>query len=447
MLIKFRLKNFKSYKDLQEFSMIAGNSKQYLERVLDKITYSLLKFSAIYGANGSGKTNLIDALSTMQKLIVLGRPNFVLHTAFKLDDISKKEPTYFETILLIDEKVYSYGFEFCSDNNKFTSEWLTLINGKKDVDIFTRDLINGDYKANKEADTLSDGKLNMYLDDMKNDDTKLFLNFINSNKNSAVIEKNKSIKMVYDWFNDNLVISEPEDIITSGDYFMVDSKIKELANLLNAFGTGIQSIKDVVVDPDTAYQSIPRKMIEDLQKKALESYDHKIDALMRTDISFWHISVDEEKVIFKKVCFFHDENQKYPFILDEESSGTIRLIDIAETLLTNKNHCLFVIDELDRKLHPQLTCKFIEMFLESCKKNDNQLIVSTHESRLLDFNLLRRDEIWFANKEKNGESKIYSLEEFNVRFDKKIDKAYLDGRYGGVPVFDTVFPTFGKCRE
>lgn len=127
------------------------------------------------------------------------------------------------------------------------------------------------------------------------------------------------------------------------------------------------------------------------------------------------------------------------FPINEESEGTIRLLDLAEILLTKEKNKVFVIDELDRCLHPQVTVKFISLFLERAKKYNNQLIVTTHESRLLDFEILRRDEIWFVNKDENG-SKLYSLEQYNERFDKKIDKAYLDGRYGGVPIFDNIFP-------
>lgn len=104
----------------------------------------------------------------------------------------------------------------------------------------------------------------------------------------------------------------------------------------------------------------------------------------------------------------------------------------------------YVIDELDRCLHPSLTYKFVDTFLQLAEKRAVQLIVTTHESRLLDFDLLRRDEIWFVNKRKSGESDIYSLEEYNTRFDQKIDKAYLEGRYGGGPIFSTVFPIEGE---
>ena len=97
-------------------------------------------------------------------------------------------------------------------------------------------------------------------------------------------------------------------------------------------------------------------------------------------------------------------------------------------------------NELDRCLHPSLSYKFVETFLNLAAEKNIQLIVTTHESRLMDFDLLRRDEIWFVDKKENGESDIYSLEEYNARFDQKIDKAYLEGRYGGIPIFSTIFP-------
>ena len=125
--------------------------------------------------------------------------------------------------------------------------------------------------------------------------------------------------------------------------------------------------------------------------------------------------------------------------MSEESDGTVRVLDLLEILLAGEGKT-YVIDELDRCLHPSLTYKFVETFLQVAEERNIQLIVTTHESRLLDFELLRRDEIWFVNKNKLGKSDVYSLEEYNARFDQKIDKAYLEGRYGGVPIFSTVFP-------
>jgi transporter len=160
---------------------------------------------------------------------------------------------------------------------------------------------------------------------------------------------------------------------------------------------------------------------------------------MRSNKDFFILEINSNgDITCKTIQFSHEKNDVF-FSLDEESDGTVRLLDLLEILLSDDKKT-YIIDELDRCLHPSLSYKFIKTFLQKAEKFNIQLIVTTHESRLLDFDLLRRDEIWFVNKSSSGESDIYSLEEYNERFDKKIDKAYLEGRYGGVPIFSTVFP-------
>ena len=130
------------------------------------------------------------------------------------------------------------------------------------------------------------------------------------------------------------------------------------------------------------------------------------------------------------------------------TSTAIKYIgDLIEILINKDKEKIYLIDELDRCLHPELTYEFVKRFLSNTKDKNTQLIVTTHESRLLNFDLLRRDEIWFANREKNGPTELYSLEDYNERFDKKIDKAYLEGRYGGVPIFETIFPVGDEENE
>lgn len=160
--------------------------------------------------------------------------------------------------------------------------------------------------------------------------------------------------------------------------------------------------------------------------------------IMRSSKDFFMLEVKGEDVVCQTIQFSHN-NKEMLYEIAEESDGTVRILDLLKILLSDDG-VTYVIDELDRCLHPSLTYKFVDSYLQMAAKKNIQLIVTTHESRLLDFDLLRRDEIWFVNKRKNGESDIYSLEEYNARFDQKIDKAYLEGRYGGVPVFSTVFP-------
>ena len=160
---------------------------------------------------------------------------------------------------------------------------------------------------------------------------------------------------------------------------------------------------------------------------------------MRSRENFFIITLSRDEGIRCSTIEFTHGNKGIPFSLNEESDGTVRILDLLEILIAGENKT-YVIDELDRCLHPMLSYKFVETFFRLAEKKNIQLIVTTHESRLMDFDLLRRDEIWFINKKKNGESDIYSLEEYNARFDQKIDKAYMEGRYGGVPIFSTIFP-------
>ena len=124
----------------------------------------------------------------------------------------------------------------------------------------------------------------------------------------------------------------------------------------------------------------------------------------------------------------------FPIELNEESDGTRRLLDFIPALhQVKKNDSVYVIDEIDRSMHPILVWKFLDFFLRSCTSSNSQIIVTTHESNLLDLELLRRDEIWFVEKDQNLSSHIYSLSDFRVRTDQAIQKHYLSGRFGAIP--------------
>ena len=122
------------------------------------------------------------------------------------------------------------------------------------------------------------------------------------------------------------------------------------------------------------------------------------------------------------------------FEINEESDGTQRLIDLIPAIIDLfKGNKVFVIDELDRSLHPKLSNSILNIFLNGTSNVKSQLIVTTHETSLLNLKNIRKDEIWFIEKNKNGEASLYSLEEFKPRFDKEIRKNYLLGRFGAIP--------------
>ena len=249
------------------------------------------------------------------------------------------------------------------------------------------------------------------------------------------------------WIGESLDINYPNRPISDYSYMAKTENVEKVCKIISAFGTGITNFHMVKVEPEIVLSNLPKQvrgnLLADIETRISEMRNNKklkgFGIIMRSARDFFILNINkDEKMECKTIKFSHGK-ENVLFNISEESDGTVRLLDLLEVLLSGEGKT-YVIDELDRCLHPSLTYKFVDTFLQLAAKRNIQLIVTTHESRLMDFDLLRRDEIWFVNKRKSGESDIYSLEEYNARFDQKIDKAYLEGRYGGVPVFNTIFP-------
>jgi len=251
---------------------------------------------------------------------------------------------------------------------------------------------------------------------------------------------------IFFWFRDKLTIIFPNDIVTDYSSAFQTDRINDVTNLLNAFGTEILYCKLVDVEFEKFLQKVSdvwrnvlSKTIENKQVRLNRGDLQNAKVVCRYKDGLYIVTLTKnQSVTCQKVQFIHNRTE-ISFSLSEESDGTIRLLDLLEILL-NDQQKVYVIDELDRCLHPMLSRKFVQIYLELAKERNNQFIVTTHESRLIDLKLLRRDEIWFVEKNSEGQAKIYSLEEYNTRFDQKAEKAYLEGRYGGVPIFGKKFP-------
>lgn len=453
MLVKFRVKNFKSFKDMNEFSMIKGKQRFYEDRVAEFDDAKVLKFSAIFGANASGKSNLIRAIKVMQWIVLNNMvPTDAVEEYYKLDSSCASLPTYFEMIFTIKNVFYSYGFEVFLGNKKIESEWLYVLHKKSDGTIDEKMVFE-----KKNNDILFRNKniserISMYKEDIKLIPTKLFLTHVASNR-FAFANKNDEIAQniisVFDWFQSSLRVLYTGEALYSPE---LTAKINEdkIGALLNFFDTGIKSIALKQCDEYEFRKEAGvggfgfdlNSLQNSLEMKNKNKRNEKESLIIRTVSDIWIVMLDndEHKLKYYRLCFYHDKEKNIPFRVVNESDGTLRLFELAEAVINDKTDRVIIVDELDRCLHPILTIKYIKLFLNKAleKNNNSQLIVTTHESRLMDLDILRRDEIWFTKKE-NGESKLYSLEEFNVRFDRIIDKAYLDGRYGGIPIFDSVF--------
>lgn len=450
MLIDFATENFLSFYETQRLSMQAGKYRNNSQRVEKQGKYKLLKFMSIYGANASGKSNLVNAIGFFQAIVVSSFNSGAYPYYCKVDDSYKNQPSSFEIKLLLNGKVFVYGFKAILIKSIFTEEWLyeELQNGTKKY-VFIRDILQGEFVLGdyiNKKDYIE--RLNIYGEDIKTDNSVLFLKLMNQNK-SSLYSKNSKLDVfrnVYLWIKNKLDVNSPESPITNYSILNDSEGIKKITQKLSEFATGIVKFDIVPIPEEKMSANLPNEMIKEIQQRLLEqkkqlselNTEFKPTVLIRNSdgSNMYIIELNEEgNIEFKTMSFMHKNSNSF-FTLDDESDGTIRLLDILEVLLTSEDEKVYVIDEINRKFHPLLTRKFVEDFLRLAEERNIQLIVTTHESQLMDLSLLRRDEISFVNKDNNGYSTIYSLDDYDVRFDKKVVTEYLRGNYKAIPIWE-----------
>lgn len=443
MIINFKVGNFLSYNKKQTFSMKAGKTRNHIERILIEDKSKILKFMAIYGANGSGKSNLIKALKFFQNTIIKGAHTGQSNLYCRLDSENKYKESYFEIKILLNNKYYIYGFKMLINKISFTEEWLLEeLKGRTTREIFRRNITQNDFNL---SDSLkkspSYARLQIYADDIRNDGSILFLKLMNQNKDNLYINDNliQIFKEIYEWIKFKLSVNSPDVSITTYSQLNDTNKLNQITEKLKKFGVGIESISLIKVPPEKLAINIPmdltKKIFEDLTKT---KNNLEPSILIRSNNSnmMFIVNLNEQNEIEYKSLEFKHLKTTATFSLEEESDGVARLLNLVEILLTEEEGKVYIIDEIDRRFHPLLTRKFIKEYLQIAKEKNIQLIVTTHESQLMDLDLLRKDEIGFINKEEFGNSIIYTLNKYDDRFDKKIIKDYFNGKYNAIPIFE-----------
>jgi len=406
MLIRFSFKNFKSFKDENLLDMEATALKEHEYNVAKTNNIDLLKVAAIYGANASGKTNVLQAFDYMKKRILVSddsKKNSPIDEENVFSFMINNEPISLEVeILAKNNKIYKYGFEVLKDT--IVSEWLFEKRINKFYTIFEREKNNVTMKANNKISGLANI-----------DERTLFLNIY-----SKIDKDNEDFNNVYEWFvNANyLDLGNPrfEDFINNRISLKIlnDEKYKkELLRFIKTFDSGIEGIKTT---PDS---------IEEVQ--------------------------NNNRVVKIELIHRGEDNKLKALPLELESNGTRKMFHLFDFFMDAlKNGMVLFIDELDAKLHPLLTRYIINLFHNSETNIGNgQLIYSTHDTVNLNKDTFRRDEIWFTEKNRDGISEIYALSDYmleddedgkktsrKVRNDATYNKDYLTGRYGAIPVLE-----------
>ena len=384
--------------------LYSGLVRKKAERLYkDKAGNRLVKFVALFGANASGKSNLVEAIEFSRHFILRGFPAESTKLYCRIDDDWCKKSTLFEYTLLIAGRMFRYSITCNLDQRVVETELLIeIIKGEERV-IFSRDISSKAYTILKFKDHHLNAKLEIYASDIKEEKEILFLYVLNQNKAAL--------------YTDHIEARVFKFGITG--YSIVDNTNEMLKAQI----------------PEDVYKTI----VSDLLKMRESKKEDTPSIILRGPREFFILKLDKDDNLISETLQFSHKASSSTFGIDEESDGTTRLMDLMTVLLDKRDEAVYVIDEIDRCLHPQLITRFVMDFLYLAGRRNIQLIVTTHESSLLDFEILRKDEIWFVNKE-DGVSHLYPLEDFSERFDKKIEYAYKNGEYKAKPNFENIYP-------
>jgi AAA15 family ATPase/GTPase len=426
MIISFFVENWMSFRDSVSFSMIASRERQHRDRLpkVGKYDTRVLPVAAIYGGNASGKTNFFKALNFAKMLVVKGtQPDSHLAVeGFRLDNASIDKPSRFVFELLIEETIYE--FSFSVNRKSILEEKLVVIKSTSERVLYAR------RSGTIEFDELLKKDQFLKFAFKGTRDNQLFLT-------NSVSQKVDNFRPIYDWFKDTLDLVAPDSRFEPFEQFIDDGHplYATMNEMLPQLDTGIAHLGG----EEIPFENIPLpdavKMM--LQEEVKEGMPIR---LMSDKNDHFVFTRKNGELIAKKLVTYHPKTDgtEAKFEIRQESDGSQRVIDLLPAFLelaAPGSKKVFVIDEVDRSLHTLLTRRLLEAYLASCSANTrSQLLLTTHDVLLMDQHLLRRDEMWVAERNPKGLSTLVSFAEYkDVRYDKDIRKSYLQGRLGGIP--------------
>ncbi len=433
MLIRFTCENFLSFTEETEFLNTANTRSIKLKDHIIRSKPShipILKGTAIYGANASGKSNFLKAIIFSKNIVANCKKD--IHEHFISSHQSKFSQTAdskFEYEFKIAHEVFRYGFII--NQTQVTAEWLyqkSIVAASAEKTIFTRENQIINHQEEIKNIIKSEDKGDLFFDycvkGLRSE--QLFLHKLKDNNI-------KFVDQVFDWFNSIKT--------TIDDFPFTNTSEKELIKFIRSVLTFFdRNISDIILEEiseinkpeDIKLQPFDLPLAENLYGKI------KNPDLLNFVFDSYLFAKEGNKIKQKQLLIIRN-GQK--FSLQEESDGINKLLHLTIILYVNNNK-IWLIDELEKSLHPHLAKLFIELFFYVSKNNENQLIFTTHLPYLLNLDLLRKDEIWFVEKDKNMNSIIKSLVEYqtaNTKNGLDIEKQYLQGRFGVVPFISSSF--------
>ena len=421
MLIQVNVQNFKSFNELNSLNLIASNKlRKQKERLYESDTISFLKSTVIYGSNASGKSNFVEVLRFMKECVMNQEIPIESYNWYcRNHEDNKEKISSFSVQLLLNEDCYEYGFDAILNTQTIKDEWIVDLNKKKIL--YQR---NNDGKPLNGLNLGREDRMRMeiYLDDFLHNDKSLFLTEMNRNKSFDKDSELSVYHRIYNWFVKDLNVVLPDMPLTKFSYYYDESTLSNIKKIVRSFDTGIEDIEIKNMSEEQLQNKIGISLCKDVineLKKNVQKQGQELNLSMRSKKEFFNITMnDNYDLEIKTLCFKHGQSM-LDFEFCEESDGTKRVFDFLDILLNKNQNSVYVIDEMERSLHPNLFNRLIELLNEYQKQSNIQVIFTTHESSIMKQDLFRRDQIWFIERNKDNDSRIYSLDTFNERFDKK----------------------------
>jgi len=441
LIVSFSVANFRSFAEEQTLSLIASNRFSDSDHgnhlvPIPGSNEKLLRIAVLYGANGAGKSNFFRALSYFRKMALSQQTKHNVTEAEPFRFGTKQaEPSSFDLQFIVDDKLYGFGFKV--DEKRILEEWLVRVEGGREKVLYER-ITDLEGRVTIEANGISgiSEKLKA-LATVGGPQNQTFLATIRTNLQAS--DYGTEISAILNWLDNDLQLIAPETpFLALGQQLVRDEAFMDFASeFLKSSATGVERLQVIK-------EEISEEQLRSLFPRYLDISDMLNDSSQKRKTIFYpekHMEIliekTKEKHYFRvtiQAAHAQASGELVSLELTEESDGTRRLLNLIPALhQMNTQRGVFVIDEIDRSMHPLLTWKYLDYFLSVCKAGNRQIIVTTHESNLLDLDLLRRDEIWFAEKNKAGATNLYSLSDYKVRTDLSIQKHYLQGRFGAIP--------------
>lgn len=431
MLLRFIAENITSFKDAVEFNTFPSSKSHNHEN--HKIACghaTALRMSAIYGANGAGKSNLLKAINLLKLMVEeesLRKIDFFDGLAFKLEPKYTGKPSGLAIEFYINESIFYYHIEFTSE--EINTEHLIISKKTKDVDILKREgsdiYINPAYIASGITEQFQDALKRLVRPDML---LLAFLGKYYANECPLVAD-------AYHWFTNKLQLVLPNSLNGYVPHMIdIDAKFSELvSSILPELKTGIYKLRvkrELLREEDLRGEE-QMKLV-----KLAKEHPGKPQLVRENSTSdVVNVIYEDGNLFVKSLVAVHKnlDGSEIEISLHDESDGTRRLIEYMPLLYAIiQNNMVYVVDEIERSIHPILIKDIVRKLSESDLAK-GQLIFTTHESGLLDQNIFRPDEIWFAQKDAEQATQLYPLSDFNIHKTANIENGYLSGRYGGIP--------------